>query len=459
MANKRNKNIEPTDSTNDFFPELEKFGELFRDYFERERVLSRIKQPIHTTPVYTLPEILSSRTKDELKFYANFWRIKYTSQWKKDDFIQELLEIMLIPENFLLLFRIAADTDIDLFLQIASKEYILGEENFFHQSGLKSSVFQNSGCVHAFSVGSGGHMTLVPTEIRNMVLDLEKSGKINQTIKEELILNFICSSIHLYGLISLHDFVKLFSQLTTFETTRDELLIVSTTHNKRFEHVYFYSDGYFLDPYFQSDEIGETTDKIKKIKSFSIRKDRFLPELSEFILYKDMDHLLPDPEYDNLQEFLKSEINLDEKNLEMIDHFIHDAAKLVSPSQEFWKIIENSFHGDIPKNLFKKRKKLNALASEIIKKYRHWNLNGYTPHELADDPEYLKLPGFFYFSKDEIDEKNSTQFTNDHLFIADEEDILFQEEISSPRSMDFQSGRNDPCPCGSGKKYKKCCGR
>ena len=20
-------------------------------------------------------------------------------------------------------------------------------------------------------------------------------------------------------------------------------------------------------------------------------------------------------------------------------------------------------------------------------------------------------------------------------------------------------GRNDPCPCGSGKKYKKCCGR
>ena len=22
-----------------------------------------------------------------------------------------------------------------------------------------------------------------------------------------------------------------------------------------------------------------------------------------------------------------------------------------------------------------------------------------------------------------------------------------------------KTGRNDPCPCGSGKKYKKCCGR
>ena len=23
--------------------------------------------------------------------------------------------------------------------------------------------------------------------------------------------------------------------------------------------------------------------------------------------------------------------------------------------------------------------------------------------------------------------------------------------------LKFQIGRNDPCPCGSGKKYKKCC--
>lgn len=22
-----------------------------------------------------------------------------------------------------------------------------------------------------------------------------------------------------------------------------------------------------------------------------------------------------------------------------------------------------------------------------------------------------------------------------------------------------QTGRNDPCPCGSGKKFKKCCGK
>jgi SWIM/SEC-C metal-binding protein len=27
-----------------------------------------------------------------------------------------------------------------------------------------------------------------------------------------------------------------------------------------------------------------------------------------------------------------------------------------------------------------------------------------------------------------------------------------------PRIAESKVGRNDPCPCGSGKKYKKCCG-
>lgn len=31
--------------------------------------------------------------------------------------------------------------------------------------------------------------------------------------------------------------------------------------------------------------------------------------------------------------------------------------------------------------------------------------------------------------------------------------------ITSTRINENKIGRNDPCPCGSGKKYKKCCGK
>jgi len=34
-----------------------------------------------------------------------------------------------------------------------------------------------------------------------------------------------------------------------------------------------------------------------------------------------------------------------------------------------------------------------------------------------------------------------------------------KSKTSKTKSKKYKVGRNDPCPCGSGKKYKKCCGR
>ena len=39
-----------------------------------------------------------------------------------------------------------------------------------------------------------------------------------------------------------------------------------------------------------------------------------------------------------------------------------------------------------------------------------------------------------------------------------EEDLVKKTEKVEPLKADKAPGRNDPCPCGSGKKYKKCCG-
>ncbi|MBN2312628.1 MAG: SEC-C domain-containing protein [Sedimentisphaerales bacterium] len=35
----------------------------------------------------------------------------------------------------------------------------------------------------------------------------------------------------------------------------------------------------------------------------------------------------------------------------------------------------------------------------------------------------------------------------------------FDEPVVSPTQRENRIGRNEPCPCGSGKKYKRCCGR
>ena len=44
----------------------------------------------------------------------------------------------------------------------------------------------------------------------------------------------------------------------------------------------------------------------------------------------------------------------------------------------------------------------------------------------------------------------------DPVFAADATES--QEEPAAPAPPSGKPGRNDPCPCGSGKKYKKCHG-
>lgn len=42
--------------------------------------------------------------------------------------------------------------------------------------------------------------------------------------------------------------------------------------------------------------------------------------------------------------------------------------------------------------------------------------------------------------------------------VAAEEELVKNAEKVEPLTAARSLGRNDPCLCGSGKKYKKCCG-
>jgi SWIM/SEC-C metal-binding protein len=60
-----------------------------------------------------------------------------------------------------------------------------------------------------------------------------------------------------------------------------------------------------------------------------------------------------------------------------------------------------------------------------------------------------------------IFQKNGWKFTIG-LEPEKPEDITDLEILLNPpkpKTADRKVGRNQPCPCGSGKKYKKCCGQ
>ena len=86
------------------------------------------------------------------------------------------------------------------------------------------------------------------------------------------------------------------------------------------------------------------------------------------------------------------------------------------------------------------------------------------PIETMDEDTQVSLA----FDKEKL-YKNMVAAKADWLYelpqwkeIYSEEELkkLYKEQMESGTiRKEKKIGRNDPCPCGSGKKYKKCCGR
>ena len=82
---------------------------------------------------------------------------------------------------------------------------------------------------------------------------------------------------------------------------------------------------------------------------------------------------------------------------------------------------------------------VQQLTAEIMELYnntRQWVLKGHTPNELfQEEKKYLRPLPSQPFKMVQPDSKVI--------------DLSTRTEV----------GRNSPCPCGSGKKYKRCCGK
>lgn len=88
--------------------------------------------------------------------------------------------------------------------------------------------------------------------------------------------------------------------------------------------------------------------------------------------------------------------------------------------------------------------------------------------EGAFDPQSPKTAPFPGLYDLDVDEELDEEFEDDFDEEFEEERSLYEPPLHTPpvyeppvktiRNTTAKVGRNEPCPCGSGKKYKKCCG-
>jgi HEAT repeat protein len=99
-------------------------------------------------------------------------------------------------------------------------------------------------------------------------------------------------------------------------------------------------------------------------------------------------------------------------------------------------------------------------------------MTDYAPPELPEwkaqmkDPVYKKKQRDDFLVSFGMNEQMVDQFRkyllSDPIEGPEEEPAVLPRSLAAPgtiRRSQAKIGRNDPCPCGSGKKYKKCCGK
>ena len=95
------------------------------------------------------------------------------------------------------------------------------------------------------------------------------------------------------------------------------------------------------------------------------------------------------------------------------------------------------------KNAATLAKRVRAIDKQIVKNAsnpEHWGISKSLVRAAED-------AGVDVMDEDEL-----------HQFITRYNDERLSQPEAKPVHVAQKTGRNEPCPCGSGKKYKKCCG-
>ena len=145
--------------------------------------------------------------------------------------------------------------------------------------------------------------------------------------------------------------------------------------------------------------------------------------------------------------------------------FIHDWIKPDSvPENEFAEeakifrksyFLPNGSFSTIQDEITDELRNIGELSGYIVKGGKEWD------KKLNDMGKLLSENDIIRFFGNDLED-----------FVPDDEDT-FQDAIDEPEKpvkprityydqpyiAEKKVGRNDPCPCGSGKKYKKCCGK
>lgn len=366
-----------------------------------------------------LYDILNKLKKNELDLIRRNLAFKNLSSLKKSELALVLSK--LIPLNYKNVVYLLDKGRYDLIKSIVKNSGVIPS------SGLNISnieTLMGYGIIFP-GLHNNQKVLFMPIELISLFNELDNSELEKVVMRNTEWIYITQGLMYYYGTLDAWRVLKKVEKLTNSKVNITEFIYVISFAIDYYRQIQFTEYGYRDARVLDAGAVIQEHNKRSDIDYYSFSKNQLIkagkagyindtPEMKGFIGFLEKSYNLSENDKNEIALKLTNMINTDSTMVQIIE-YLQGCFEL--PSFEY----------------------LQVLTSKLVELYnstRQWTLKGHTPNELfQEEKKYLKpIP--------------SQPFN-----MGQPETGL----ISIPAQK--KVGRNDPCPCGSGKKYKKCCGR
>ena len=231
-------------------------------------------------------------------------------------------------------------------------------------------------------------------------------------------MKYIIALTNLYGQVPASKVAEIYNSQNEDQISIDDVEVYFNEDLSKY-HVYFHKN------HFVHETIMEFND-FKSMLGKKADKPYYVPNKEEMLKYSDMTYYEKPNQYYDLMKYIKKNFFTgDNEKAELLCENMMWKCKDDFRPQEALELF-NTFEVN-----FRDEKQVNEvlqLVMNLSNNVRHWEHNAYTQQEIFE------------------------KFEKPNLKPLPDKPFPFGGTVKEEKA-----GRNDLCPCGSGKKYKKCC--
>ncbi|AZK48485.1 Rho termination factor N-terminal domain-containing protein [Paenibacillus lentus] len=390
---------------------MEDYNEMLEQMNIQHAIIGDVTTSLH--------DILQDLTKVRLSSLASACNLPGRSKMKKQELIEALTAHMTDVEHLQSALLITSSLEWQLFESLLRQPVL---QNNFISIG-HYWYLMNRGLV--FTYFSEGQLYIVmPDEIKEAYFKLDHEKYHHQRAGVELVHEYILATTHLYGAIEPEKFIEIYNAQNSEQLDQKRFLRMFADLTSR-EQAYTLESGYIVDGYLT---LEESQEELKALLLQIKDKPLFIPKREELLKYADEDYFEMTPQLTKLRAYVMKEISRD---AEMVDHLIDDIQLACTMQATSGDLIREFERRELTFQSMEQADIVVALMNDVYNHTRQWIHRGHTPFEMSQIAGNVELRA----AHRQLSPLNKSQVSVTKI------------------------GRNEPCPCGSGFKYKRCCGK